>query len=128
MSVGKNLATTIKQQNKSIKMFIDKIPRYQNNLILTPITISEIRKITNKLKSSSGHDIIGNILLKEIPSNIMCPLHYIFNKSIDTADFPDSVKLAEIVPLFKNKERFSLKLPTYISTDNNIKGARKMSI
>ena len=40
LSVGKILATTIKQSNKSIKMFIDKIPRYQNNLILTPITIS----------------------------------------------------------------------------------------
>ena len=75
-------------------MFIDKIPRYQNNLILTPIKISEIRKIINKLpnKSSSGHDNISNILLKKISSNIIYPLHYIFNKSIDTADFPDSMK------------------------------------
>ena len=107
MSVGKNLARTIKQSNKSIKIFIDEIPRYQNNRILTQITKSEIKKIINKLpiKSSSGHDNISNILFKKISSNIMYPLHYIFNKSIDTVDFPDSMKLAEIVPLFKNKER-----------------------
>ena len=67
-SVAKNLASTIKQSNKSIKMFIDKIPKYQNNLILTPITIREIRKIINKVrnKSSSGHNNITNILLKKI--------------------------------------------------------------
>ena len=54
---------------------------------------------------SSGHDNISNVLLKELYLCPHSPLEYIFNLSIQTGIFPDKIKLAEIIPLYKSKEK-----------------------
>ena len=48
---------------------------------------------------------INNILLKKIVSDIAPVLSDIFNQLIVTGIFPDIMKLAEVVPLFKAKDR-----------------------
>ena len=45
-------------------------------------------------------------MLKEIIGHIVEPLSYIFNQSILNGEFPDSMKLADVVPLYKNKEHY----------------------
>ena len=57
-------------------------------------------------KKSSGHDNISNILLKEIIDNISEVLCIIFNRSLQQGEFPSTMKLAEVVPLYKSKEHF----------------------
>ena len=44
--------------------------------------------------------------MKEIIGHIVEPLSYIFNQSILNDEFPDSMKLADVVPLYKNKEHY----------------------
>ena len=56
-------------------------------------------------KASSGHDSISNILLKEIIHPLSPVLREIFNRSLSTGEFPAIMKLAEVIPLYKNKER-----------------------
>ena len=65
----------------------------------------EIETIINNLapKKSSGHDGISNKLLKDIGSALCYPLQIIFNKSLELGRFPDIMKLADVVPLYKNK-------------------------
>ena len=58
------------------------------------------------VKVSSGHDQISNILLKEIIGYIVEPLSHIFNQSKQNGEFPDSMKLADVVLLYKNKEHY----------------------
>ena len=58
-------------------------------------------------KMSSGHDNISNVLLKKLYLCLLSPLEYIFNLSIHTGIFPDKMKLAEIIPLYKIKEKKS---------------------
>ena len=57
-------------------------------------------------KSSSGHDNISNILLKEIIDQLAPALEQVFNRSMTLGEFPTLMKLAEVVPLYKSKEHF----------------------
>ena len=67
----------------------------------------KIVKIIDKLsnKSSSGHDNINNILLKNIKNQIAAPLERVFNMSLEQGIFPDQMKSAEVIPLYKGKVR-----------------------
>ena len=55
-----------------------------------------------KPKLSSGADSISTKLLKEIVPFIITPLHYLINLSLETGFVPPELKLAKIVPVFKD--------------------------
>ena len=57
------------------------------------------------MKTSSGYDNISNVLLKKLNESVTKPLSIIFNKSLVEGIFPDAMKLADVVPLFKSKDR-----------------------
>ena len=82
-----------------------KIPRNLSSLVMSLTRIEEIEKIIHELpnKSSHGHDTISNILLKRLNTSISYPLKLIFNQSITQGMFPESMKLAEVIPLHKVK-------------------------
>ena len=92
---------------QSIDKYIDKIVRNPNTLYLFPTKSTEILQLINHLpnKTSSGHDEISNLLLK-IATSILKPLEIIFNHSITNHTFPNDMKLAEVIPLFKSKETY----------------------
>ena len=48
--------------------------------------------------------MISNNLLKSLCNNISLPLSYIFNQSILEGTFPDQMKKAEVIPLYKGKD------------------------
>ena len=77
--------------------------RNPKSVFLSPCTESEIEKILDQLpnKRSSGYDGVSNVLLKELKTELKCPLAQIFNKSMQTGVFPKSMKHAEVVPLYK---------------------------
>jgi len=58
---------------------------------------------TNK---SFGIDKIHPLLLKTATFQIYCPLTFIFYLSISQGIFPDSMKLAKVVPILKQGSRF----------------------
>ena len=62
-----------------------------------------IKKLPNK--KCSGHDLISNMLLKELKLELSIILCDIFNMSIQEGVFPDIMKLADVVPLYKSKAR-----------------------
>ena len=75
---------------------------------MSPTSSSELKKLIDNLpnKSSSGWDNINNILLKEIAAPILVPLVDLFSESINKGEFPEHMKLAEVVPLHKGKEMY----------------------
>ena len=54
-----------------------------------------------KPKSSSGHDDISTILLKRIAPTISSILSITINQSLMTGIFPNKLKIAKVIPLFK---------------------------
>ena len=58
-----------------------------------------------KNKQSAGHDDISNFILKGVISSIADPLAHIFNASIFSGVFPEQMKIAKVIPLFKKGDK-----------------------
>ena len=108
LTVGEKIAS--KSGNSKLKLsdYLNKITRQRNSVFLTPCTEDEIKNLIKGLpnKYSSGRDNITNIILKEIKLEIAAPLNIIFNSSLSTGIFPNQMKLADVVPLYKNGHHF----------------------
>ena len=89
------------------RFYFKKITHSPKSLYVLPTTMQEIIKIIDNLpnKNSSGHDNINNILLKNIKDQIAAPLEQVFNMSLEQGIFPDIMKKAEVIPLYKGRER-----------------------
>ena len=104
-NVGPTLAKSVHSpQNKSFTDYL------QNNIAsvfeFKLITPNELIEIINKLKpkSSFGHDNISTQLLKCIAPEIKNVLSQIINQSLSTGIFPNNLKIAKIVPIYKKED------------------------
>jgi len=86
--------------------------RSHRDYLLTPITtsfqfknvsVSDVQKIIKELKSktSYGKDRLSNNLLKLISPEISPVLTLIINQSLNTGIFPESLKIAKVLPVHK---------------------------
>ena len=73
-------------------------------MFLVPVTTDEIKGTIEKLKSSSsGWDGIKPNIIKQTYPNMFEPLCHIINSSFGGC-VPDQLKLANVVPIFKNED------------------------
>ena len=107
-TIRSKYANDIPQSNKDISEYLNVIPRNPKNIFFMPTSCVEIERLISKLpnKKSSGFDNIDNIILKSIKSVISEILASLFNESMLSGIFPEQMKLAEVVPLYKSKERY----------------------
>lgn len=71
----------------------------------------EIHKAISSLKNKRSQDIHGlsNMLLKVCGKNILQPLKTIINQSLKTGIFPDKMKVAKILPIFKKGDKHKIE-------------------
>ena len=102
-SVGPSFARKIGPPTTVITDYNKKIPLNKNSLYLYPTSSEEIKLIIDNMlnKNSTGYDGISNKLLKGIKNSILIPLTIIFNQSMSQGVFPNAMKEASVVPLFK---------------------------
>ena len=105
-TVGKTYAERQKVSPTETSNNIRNIKNNPKTLYLSPCTAEEIRTIIQQLphKTSSGHDNISNVLLKKLTECLIHPLSIIFNQSMETGKFPESMKKADVTPLYKSKD------------------------
>ena len=103
--VGKTFAKNTKPSKRNIAYYTSKIAESPVTMFLHPTDALEIAKLIDGLKAenSSGHDNISNCLLKGIKDGILTPLSLVINKSLQEGYFPNRMKNAELVPLYKSK-------------------------
>lgn len=66
----------------------------------------EIINIVRKCKSKSSVDYnIDMIIIKNVIEEIVEPLTYIFNLSFQSGKFPNKMKIAKIIPVYKKGDR-----------------------
>uniref|UniRef100_A0A1B6MSN0 Reverse transcriptase domain-containing protein n=1 Tax=Graphocephala atropunctata TaxID=36148 RepID=A0A1B6MSN0_9HEMI len=84
-------------ENKFHAKFIDR------SFFLTPTTPDEVTSIIRNLKNGKapGLDNITTFLLKYILDSIVDILTYLFNYSFQEGEFPQCLKTAVVIPLFK---------------------------
>ena len=75
----------------------------QSSIFLSPVTTNEVVTEIYKLKlhKSPGMDGINNRILKSVSQYISHILAYIFNLSFTTGEYPQTLKVAKVIPLFK---------------------------
>ena len=105
--LGGKFANKIGKPMYDIETYLKVIPRSLKSVYLQPTTRFEIGKLISALpnKKSSGHDNIDNIMLKKLNNEVSPILAEIFNHSMCNGIFPNLMKLAEVVPLFKSKDK-----------------------
>ncbi len=102
-NIGQNFSRKIGPSSKAFSEYLPK--ECDATIFLAPTSAIEIEKTVSKFrpKKSSGYDGISNILLKKIINIISIPLSVVFNKSLNNGIFPDKIKIAEIIPIYKLK-------------------------
>merc|ERR1711954_149445 len=88
---------------KAVKLFKRVIPRVENEVILEPVTVQEIRKIIKNLKNtnSRGNTEITNKIVKELKEYLSVALKHLTNTIYTTGKYPDILKIARVLPLKK---------------------------
>ena len=73
-----------------------------HSLCLEHVNENEIKKLISSLKSNtSGYDMIGSVVLKWRVEFISEPLSCACNMSLQEGIFPDELKIANAIPLYK---------------------------
>ena len=74
---------------------------------LHPPTADEVIQTTINLKNSKGIGLDGFSVpvIKQVISSISTPLSAIFNKSLQSGIFPQKLKIAKVIPVFKADDR-----------------------
>ena len=102
-NIGKNLADKI--IDVPHKHFSDYLESKANSIFeFQPVETKKVNKIISQLdsKNSSGYDSISNILIKSIVDIILKPLTVIINQCFKMGIFPNQLKIAKVVPIFKS--------------------------
>ena len=79
--------------------------------IIDPVEDDEIVNIINKFepKMSSGHDGIPTKFVKLSIFSILSPLKHLINLSLITGIFPNDLKIARVMPIYKSADKDQLK-------------------
>ena len=89
---------------------LGRLPIQENSIYLVPTNYHEVDSVIEKLpnKGKSLFDIKPN-LIKRI-KNILIPiLVYMFNYFLVSGSYPDALKTARVIPIFKSGSKFSVK-------------------
>ncbi len=78
-----------------------------HSMYLEQVDPSEVINIVHKMKpkTSSGHDNISTKLIKLSLHNILDPLTSIINKSFTAGIVPIKLKIAKVIPIYKQSNR-----------------------
>lgn len=102
INVGQTLASKIPATNTTYSEYLGT--NINSNFFLNPIVEKELTDVVTSLNSnkSAGPDHISPLIVKSSIISIAKPLTDIFNKSYTTGIVPDSLKIARVVPIFKD--------------------------
>ena len=105
-NIGAKLASSIDTSNKKpYKHYLTKNILTSFNFELYELEDTEKLIKSLKTKVSFGSDGISVKLLKAITPGIILPITFILNQSLITGIFPDALKIAKVIPLYKKEDR-----------------------
>lgn len=117
-SIAHSTTQSLKASKKVSLNYLEAfITRNTESAIFATVTYSEIKKVISGLKSKRSQDLwsISPVLLKSL-SSVIGPLTDIVNDCLKNGTFPDSLKIAKVIPLHKK------------GCHNNVENYRPISI
>lgn len=83
------------------------LPLCDETFCFREVTFNNVRDTVNSLQNKTSRDIYGLnvILLKTVLNVILIPLTKLLNQCIKLGEFPDSLKVASVTPIYKGGDR-----------------------
>ena len=101
-NIGSNLSKTIPLSNRDPLSYMRDI-NIQSSLLMAPTNESELKHIIMNLKSNTpGYDDINGKIVKNTFHLYSKPLIHLINLSLSQGIFPEQLKVARIMPVFKS--------------------------
>ena len=106
VNVGPTLAKKIKDPPNNMHVYDFMKNSVNKTMFLADVDDEELNNIIKKCKSKMSTDVndINMSIVKEIFSSIVQPFKYVCNLSLNSGVFPDRMKTAKVIPLFKSGE------------------------
>ena len=106
INFGPDLAKTIPKADKPVEDLLKHLEQPNDEFSFRDMTQEEIEDIISSLKpkTSSSADRIPNKLLLAIKSYVSKILTSVINKSFKEGQFPPTLKIAKLIPLFKSSD------------------------
>jgi hypothetical protein len=106
-SIGPDLAKQIDVNVEKSNIVETMKKHITNSMFLASIEEHEVIDILNnfKNKKSTDHNGISMDILKKTFSAVVKPFTYICNLSFKSGIFPDEMKTAKVVPIYKSEEK-----------------------
>ena len=105
VNIGKEMASSIQtcRSHVSSKIFFEEPLRASNSIFLAPSTEMEVHGLINLIKSHKARrtNDIESRFIKLANPVIANFLSEMFNLSLTTGIYPDAMKVAEVIPIFK---------------------------
>ena len=119
-SVALAIQSKIKFSCKSFSEYL--LSKYYDSFTITPTSKAEIDAIISSLNSnkSTGPNSIPLKILKLTQNEISQHLAHIFNLSFMTGVFPDSLKIAKVIPIHKKDSKLVVSNYRPISILSNL--------
>ena len=105
-NIGPNLASNI-AYNGNITHLDYLINKTNNMFTFTPVNVEIVTKTIKNLsaKTSTGPDGFSTKLLKVIEPEISTSLTLLINQAINSGTFPNKLKVAKVIPIFKKGDK-----------------------
>lgn len=117
-NIGTELSDKIQTPPNSYLVLPNINPK---TIFISPTTSHEIYNIIEKMKlKNGGVDSIHMKVIKKLANYIVDPIVHIINTSIEKSIWPDSLKCADIKPIFKSKNSHVISNYRPISLISNI--------
>jgi hypothetical protein len=107
-NVGQEYANAIPSADRPFSDYLNSRQNTNyNTLYFSPTDPNYIIKIVKSLKAtkSCGNDNFSSVFLKHTYNGIAVPLSILINKSLSTGIFPDALKIAKVIPIYKAKDK-----------------------
>lgn len=107
INIGPELAKKINTEGKkSFQTYLQNI-EVNSTFKFSPVNEAQVKKIIANLKpkKSAGIDNISLILLKMSSDALTNPLTCIINQSLKNGIFPNKLKIAKVIPIFKKDDK-----------------------
>ena len=78
---------------------------YEKSIDIPEINTDEIISVISSLSNSAaGYDEMPASIMKQLVDYFLLPLTFLINKSIAQGTVPDELKIAKVLPIYKNED------------------------
>lgn len=93
--------------NVNYRNYLKNAPEF--SMYTAPTDSFEVERVINSLNTNTpGYDDIPPLVLKRSSELITIPLTHIINLSLSNGYFPEQLKQAKVLPIFKSGDRFDM--------------------